>query len=399
MTAPRTALEGIRVLDLGRYQAGPRAALVMARLGAEVIKVEPIGGEESRASGGGGASVRGQSPYWVQYNSGKKSLGIDLRKEAGRQVLRDLVKVSDVFVQNFRPGTIEEMGFGYESLRALNRQIVMLNVSAYGQHGPYRDRIGFDQIGQAISGLMWLTGYPDSPPTITAMPVIDRITALHGAIGVLAALRERELSGEGQAIDVSLADTGFSLTEIPIVHYLGSGTVPKREGSRVPSSLSNVYKTRDGFAYIIVANDNIWKRLCETLGKPEWLKDERFATRATRGRNAPAVEAELEKYFAARLTEEAVNALSEAGIPCSPVNDVPQAARSPQIWERDLLVEVPDPLAGKIHVSGRFIKLSRSQDVVGSAALPGQHTDEILRGMLKYAPAKVKKLREGRVVG
>jgi crotonobetainyl-CoA:carnitine CoA-transferase CaiB-like acyl-CoA transferase len=170
MSTPRTALEGIRVLDLGRYQAGPRAGLVMARLGAEVIKIEPPGGEESRGAGGGGNTVRGQNPYWVQYNSGKKSLALDLRKEAGKQVLRDLVKVSDVFIQNFRPGTIEEMGFSYEVLRNLNKRIVMLNVSAYGQYGPYRDRIGFDQIGQAISGLMWLTGYPENPPTTTAIP-------------------------------------------------------------------------------------------------------------------------------------------------------------------------------------------------------------------------------------
>ena len=399
MTPPKTALEGIRVLDLGRYQAGPRAGLVMARLGAEVIKVEPPGGEESRGAGGGGNTVRGQNPYWVQYNSGKKSVAIDLRQEAGKKVLRDLVKVSDVFIQNFRPGTIEQMGFGYENLRGLNKRIVMLNVSAYGQYGPYRDRVGFDQIGQAISGLMWLTGYPENPPTITTMPLIDRITALHGTIGVLAALRERELSGEGQAIDVSLADTGFSLTEIPIVHYLGSGVIPRREGSRIAGSLSNVYRTKDGWAYIIVASDNIWERLCNILGKPEWLNDPRFASRALRGRSAPVVEAELEKFFATRTMEDAVNTLSDAGIPCSPVNDVPQASRSPQIWERELLVEVPDPVAGTIHTSGRFIKLSRSKDVVGSAPLPGEHTDEVLKDILKYTPGQIQRLREQKAVG
>lgn len=394
MTPPKSVLEGIRVLDLGRYQAGPRAGLVMARLGAEVIKVEPPGGEESRGAGGGGSTVRGQNPYWVQYNSGKKSVAIELRQEAGKQVLRDLVKVSDVFIQNFRPGTIEEMGFGFKTLRRLNKRIVMLNVSAYGQYGPYRDRVGFDQIGQAISGLMWMSGYPENPPTITTMPIIDRITALHGTIGVLAALRERELSGEGQSIDVCLADTGFSLTEIPIVHYLGSSVIPSRQGSRVPGSLSNVYRTKDGWAYIIVASDSIWQRLCGILGKPEWLKDPRFASRAMRGRNAPVVEEELGEFFAQRTTEDAVNLLSEAGIPCSPVNDVPQAAKSPQIWERELLVEVPDPLAGTMLVSGKFIKLSRSKDVVGSAPLPGEHTDEVLKDILKYTPAQVKKLRE-----
>ncbi|MBI4234267.1 MAG: CoA transferase, partial [Chloroflexi bacterium] len=240
MPALKTPLEGVRVLDLGRYQAGPRCALMLARLGAEVIKIEKPGeGDESRVNG---PFVRGQSAYWVQYNSGKKSLTLDLYKEQGRAVLRDLVKVSDVFLQNFRPGVIEEMGFGYPALRELNRRIVMLNVSAYGQYGPYRDRTGFDPIGQAISGLMSMTGFPESPPIRTYSPIIDRITALHATIGVLAALRERDLSGEGQAIDVCLADTGFTLMEIPITAYLGAGIVPQREGNRGRTPPTNAYR-------------------------------------------------------------------------------------------------------------------------------------------------------------
>ena len=397
MATSKTALEGIRVLDLGRYQAAPRAGLVLARLGAEVIKVEAPDGDESRATGAGGA-VRGQSPYWVQYNSGKKSIAIDLRQEKGKEVLRGLVKISDVFIQNFRPGTIDAMGFSYEALHALNPRIVMLNISAYGQYGPYRDRIGFDQIGQAICGLMAMTGYPENPPTVTAMPVIDRITALHGTIGVLAALRERDISGEGQAIDVSLADTGFSLTEIPITHYLGTGFVPERRGSRNPGGLSNVYRTTDGWVLFVAPSQRIWPRVCNFLNKPEWVEDPRFASRTERSRNAAIVEEELARWFATRTTEEAVDTLSEADIPCAPVNDVPQAAQSPQLWERELLVEVPDPVAGTIHVSGKQIKLSRSEMVVGSAPTVGQHTDEILHDLLNYSPEQIQKLREEEVI-
>ena len=180
MSMSKGALDGIRVLDLGRYQAGPRASLVMARLGAEVIKVEGMGGDESRDHG---PFVRGQSAYWVQYNSGKKSLGLNLRTEEGKEVLRGLVKKSDILVQNFRPGTIAKMGFSYENLRKLNKGIIMVNVSAYGQYGPYSSRIGFDPIGQAISGMMMLTGFPGMPPIITANPIIDRITSLHACIG------------------------------------------------------------------------------------------------------------------------------------------------------------------------------------------------------------------------
>jgi crotonobetainyl-CoA:carnitine CoA-transferase CaiB-like acyl-CoA transferase len=397
MATPKAALEGIRVLDLGRYQAAPRAGLVLARLGAEVIKVEAPEGDESRATGAGG-SVRGQSPYWVQYNSGKKSIAIDLRQEKGKEVLRGLVKISDVFIQNFRPGTIDAMGFSYETLHALNPRIVMLNISAYGQYGPYRDRIGFDQIGQAVCGLMAMTGYPENPPTVTAMPVIDRITALHGTIGVLAALRERDISGEGQAIDVSLADTGFSLTELPITQYLGTGFIPERQGSRNPGGLSNVYRTTDGWVLFVAPSQRIWPRLCAFLNKPEWVDAPRFASRTKRSENAAVVEEELARWFSRRTTEEAVDILSEADIPCAPVNDIPHAARSPQLWERELLVEVPDPLAGTIHVSGKQIKLGRSENVVGSAPTIGQHTDEILRDLLNYSPEQIQKLREEDVV-
>ena len=180
---------------------------MFARMGAEVIKVESITGDESRRNG---PRVRGQSAYWVQYNSGKKSLAINLRNDEGKNVLRDLVKESDFFLQNFRPGTIDIMGFGYD--RKLNPKIIMINVSAYGQYGPYRDRVGFDPIGQAMGGLMSLTGFPDDPPVRTFFPLIDRITALHATIGALAALREREISGQGQALDLCLATQGTPRT-------------------------------------------------------------------------------------------------------------------------------------------------------------------------------------------
>ena len=215
-----TPLDGIRVLDLGRYQAGPRCGLMFARMGAEVIKVEGVNGDESRKNG---PTVRGQSAYWVQYNSGKKSLSINLRTDEGKSVLRDLVKESDILIQNFRPGTIEVMGFGYEELKKINSRIIMVNVSAYGQYGPYKDRVGFDPIGQAMGGLMTLTGEEGMPPIKTSFPLIDRITSLHATIGALAALREREISGEGQTIDVCLADTGYTCNEIPITAYLGTG--------------------------------------------------------------------------------------------------------------------------------------------------------------------------------
>lgn len=397
MVTPKAALEGIRVLDLGRYQAGPRAGLVLARLGAEVIKIEALGGDESRALG---PSARGQSAYWVQYNSGKKSLTLDLRKEKGKGILVELVRMSDIFIQNFRPGTIAEMGFSYEVLYDLNPRIIMLNVSAYGQYGPYRERVGFDLIGQAIGGLMSLTGYAENPPTKTGSPIIDRITALHGTIGVLAALREREVSGLGQAVDVCLADTGFSLTEIPITRYLETGSVGERQGSHVHSSISDVYKTSDGWVLLQIAinNEHIWTRLCNCIGKPEWSKDPRFADLSSRRDNEKIAIEELVNWFSTRTTVESVDIMSDASVPCAPVNDIVQAAGSPQLLERELLVEVPDPIAGTIHVSGNYIKLSRSQTVIGSAPSVGEHTEEVLCELLHYTKEQVERLREEKVI-
>ncbi len=380
-------LAGMRMLDLGRYQAGPRCALMFARLGAEVIKVESPAGDESRRNG---PIVKGQSAYWVQYNSGKKSLALDLRRDEGRAVLRDLVRVSDVFLQNFRPGTIEKMGFGYDVLERLNPGIVMVNVSAYGQDGPYRDRIGFDPIGQALGGLMSLTGFPGSPPIKTHFPLIDRITALHAAIGALAALRERDVSGRGQTIDVSLADTGFTANEIPIAAYLADGTVVEREGNGI--GLANAYRTADGWALIHASSDAIWPRVCEALGWTEWAADPELAARKGRDERSGEIGAALEGWFAERTTRDAVEYLSRFSVPAAPVNSVEQAATDPHLSEREMMVETPDPYAGSIHVSGKTIKLGRTPMEVGPAPRVGEHTELILRDILGYSPERVEEL-------
>ena len=367
---------------------------MFARMGAEVIKIESLAGDESRENG---PNVRGQSAYWVQYNSGKKSLALNLRSAKGKSVLRDLVKVSDVFLQNFRPGTIEEIGFGYDALRELNPKIVMVNVSAFGQYGPHKDRIGFDPIGQALGGLMSLTGFPGDPPIKTFFPLIDRITALHATVGALAALLEREHSGEGQSIDVCLADTGFTVNEIPISAYLGDGVVEEREGNG--RGLTNAYETSDGWVYVSATSDSIWRRVCEAMDRPEWLHHLHFATREARRRNASELEPDLAAWFAARTTSEAVDHLSAHSVPCAPINTVEQAAAEPHLHEREIMVEVPDPVAEKIHVAGKMIKFSRTPMVVGSAPLVGEHTMEILTGLLGYSEEHVRDLLDENVVG
>ena len=319
-----TPLAGIRVLDLGRYQAGPRCALMFARMGAEVIKVESVGGDESRKNG---PTVRGQSAYWVQYNSGKKSLAVNLRTNEGKEIVKDLVKVSDILIQNFRPGTIDTMGFGYDVLKKLNPGIIMVNVSAYGQTGPYKDRVGFDPIGQAMGGLMSLTGEEGTPPMRTPFPLIDRITSLHATIGALAALRERDISGMGQTIDVCLADTGYTCNEIPISAYLGEGFEQQKEGNG--RGTGGTYQTSDGWVILAATNQNMWTRLCKCIDKPDWIEDSKFASRNDRSKNAVPIEIELNAWFSDKTMAEAVSILSSNGIPCSPVNNTKQAAEDP----------------------------------------------------------------------
>jgi crotonobetainyl-CoA:carnitine CoA-transferase CaiB-like acyl-CoA transferase len=366
---------------------------MFARLGAEVIKIESLRGDESRTNG---PIVNGQSAYWVQYNSGKKSLAIDLRQEQGKTVLRDLVKVSDIFLQNFRPGTIGKMGFGYDALRQLNPRIIMINVSAYGQDGPYKDRIGFDPIGQALGGLMSLTGLPGTPPVKTYFPLIDRITALHGTIGGLAALYERNFSGEGQSIDVSLADSGFTTNEIPIAAYLSDGTIVEREGNG--RGLTNTYRTTDGWALIHATSDSIWPRVCDALGWKKWGDDPALAKKNMRNQKSKEIGAALENWFAVRSTREAVEYLSKFSVPAAAVNTVEQAANDPHLHEREVLVEVPDPHAGSIHVTGKTIKFGRTPMEVGSAPTVGEHTEDILRDLLGYPDNLIDQLIKNAVI-
>src|SRR5579875_1627807 len=231
-------LDGVRVLELACYQAGPRGGMILSDLGAEVIKIEKPGGEETRRAG---PLVRGQSVYFAVYNRGKKSLCLDLRQQRGREIFAALVKKADIVLQNFRPGVMDRMGFGYDRLRALKEDIILCSVSGFGQYGPYRDRPAFDPLGQAMSGLMSLTGKPVGMPLGTASSIVDRYTALHATIGMLAALRHRDRTGEGQQIDVCLLDSALTMVEIPTSYYLATGE-EGGEGGRPP------YRARAGCA-------------------------------------------------------------------------------------------------------------------------------------------------------
>ena len=392
----KTPLGGYRVLDLGRQQAGPRCAQVLARLGAEVIKVERLGGEETRYSQ---PWVGKQSAYWVQYNSGKKSLSIDLRTETGKEVLRELVKVSDVFLQNFRPGTIEKMGFGYDTLKDLNPKVIMVNVSAYGQFGPYSERIGVDPIGQTLSGITMTTGSRDMPPIRTGVPIIDRTTALHAAIGTLAALVEREVSGEGQSIDVCLADTGYSYTEIPITAYHGTKVTEERGVDAGVGGGGGIFPCKNGWVLITLPASSPWPRICEAINKPEWEEDPRFTSRHARSAHKDLLAQAITEFIADMTPNEAVEHFVKYDVVASPANTIAQAAEDPHPWERGALKEVPDFLAGTIAVSGDFWHFSRTPAVVGSTPRVGEHNEEILTDLLGYSREEIAGMRDEKVIG
>ena len=374
-------LDGIRVLELARFQAGPRGGMILSDLGAEVIKIEAIGGEETRKHP---PIVRGQSVYFTVYNRGKKSVCLDLRSARGKEVFAALVQKADIVLENFRPGVMHAMGFDYEQLRVLNPGIILVSVSGFGQYGPYRDRPAFDSLGQAMSGLMSLTGQQDGKPIGTASSVVDRYTALHATIGTLAALRHRERTGEGQIVDVCLLDSALTMVEIPTSYYLATGA-QGGEGGRPP------YKTKDGWVVIAAAGRDMAAALMAMVRGGASAEGDSTAMAGSTGIDSRR--ALIEQWCAARSTDEVCKAVSDAGIPVAPVRTVPQVAEDPHLWEREMLVKMDDPVAGEMYVPGATIKFSKTPARVGPVPTPGQHTDEILGRLLGYDRATLDGLR------
>jgi crotonobetainyl-CoA:carnitine CoA-transferase CaiB-like acyl-CoA transferase len=376
------SLSGVRVLELARYQAGPRSGMILSDLGAEVIKIERLGGEETRKNP---PVVRGQSIYFTVYNRGKKSLCLDMRTAEGKQIFTDLVKKSDIVLENFRPGTMAAMGFSYDQLKAINQRIILISVSGFGQYGPYTDRPAFDPLGQAMSGLMSLTGKPVGQPLGVASSVVDRYTALHATIGALAALRHRDRIGEGQLVDVCLLDSALTMVEIPAAYYLQTGE-EGGEGGRPP------YKTKDGHVVISATSRDMATRLMTLVtGEATNVTPINSSTADDRRR-------QLEEWCDTRTTDDIVAALLKEGVPVAPVKTIPQVVKDPHMWAREMMVKMDDPVAGEIYAPGVTIKMSATPGKVGPVPTPGQHTDEILRGLLNFDAAKLNTLRAEKVI-
>jgi crotonobetainyl-CoA:carnitine CoA-transferase CaiB-like acyl-CoA transferase len=380
------SLEGVRILELARYQAGPRSGMILSDLGAEVIKIERLGGEETRKNP---PMVRGQSVYFAVYNRGKKSLCLDMRHERGKAIFAELVQQSDIVLENFRPGVMQAMGFGYEQLRKLKRDIILVSVSGFGQHGPYVERPAFDPLGQAMSGLMALTGQPVGQPLGTASSVVHRTTALHATIGALAALRHRDRTGEGQVIDVCLLDSALTMVEIPTSYYLATGE-EGGEGGRPP------YRAKDGWVVISAVGREMAGRLMRLVSGDAAPVDAGPINSAVGAGDERRKR--LDAWCAQRNVAEIVAALLDAGVPVAPVNRIPEVAKDPHLWAREMLVKSPDAVAGEMHLPGVTVKMSQTPGQWGPVPTPGQHTDELLRRLLGYDNGTLAELRAAHVI-
>jgi CoA:oxalate CoA-transferase len=355
-TDPRP-LAGIVVVDLTRVLAGPYATLVLGNLGARVIKVErPDGGDDARSIG---PFVGGKSLYFAALNHGKESIALDLRAAADRAVFEDLLGAADVLVENFRPGTMERLGYGWDAVRIRWPRLVYAAASGFGHTGPASRRPAFDLVVQAMGGLMSLTGYPDGPPARVGVSIGDIAAGLFVAIGVEAALLRRRDTGEGAKVDVAMLDCQLAILENALTTHLATGAVPGRHGTRHPNIAPfQAFEAADGRLLVICAgHDRHFVPLCGLLGCPELPADPRFATPDARRTHAEALGAEVAAIVRTRPAAEWLAQLEREGIPCGPVNSVADAARHPQVAARHMIVEIDDPVIGRLFVAGNPVKL------------------------------------------
>jgi CoA:oxalate CoA-transferase len=391
-------LEGIRVIDIGTFQAAPFCCQILADFGAEVIRVEPPGGAVDRELGP--FAFSGENMAVAIYGRNKKGITLNLQSEQGKQLLRELVKCSDVLVTNLTPRAVKNLGIHYESLSQANPGLIYASITAYGQYGPYAERPGFDPIIQALIGHMYITGFKDSAPAKSGASFTDYGTGLYGVIGILLALRHRDKTGQGQEIDISILDTGVSFMEAVFAQYKVLNEVQPQMGNARPfSAPTNAYRCKDGYVYLAITFNRMWQRFTKLIGREDLTNDPRFATSELRRRNREYMDSLAQGWLADKTREEAVKLLVEAGIPAGAVNTVTEAIADPQINARKMVVDLEHPGIGKVPLSGIVIKLSKTPGSI-EAPVPsiGQHNKEIYCGLLGYSKGKLSELKEQGVI-
>jgi crotonobetainyl-CoA:carnitine CoA-transferase CaiB-like acyl-CoA transferase len=374
-----TVLEGLRVLDFSQGAAGPICTMYLGDLGADVVKVEPPGGEWGRTLGP--PFVQGVAAAFLGMNRNKRSVVLDLKHPRAREVVDRLLAPCDVLVESFRPGVMTRLGLDYETLRRTHPRLIYCAISAFGQTGPWRDRPGVDGIVQGGSGLMSVTGSPEGEPVKVGVPAADTVAGMLAAAGILAALLARERTGCGQRVDLSLLDALLAFQAVPLAMYLASGDPPGRTGSAAPYAAPNeAFPTADGYIMVAAYTPERWKRLCEVIGRPELALDPRFSSNAARVRHRTALRDVLGQVFRTRSAQEWLEALDAADIPCGPILTYPEVVAHPQVTHNRMVVTLDHPVLGAARVVGPPLRLSQTPPrIAAPAPLAGEHTESVLR--------------------
>jgi crotonobetainyl-CoA:carnitine CoA-transferase CaiB-like acyl-CoA transferase len=390
-------LDGVKVLDLSRFIAGPICAQTLGDLGAEVLKVERPGGEDARHHE---PFYEGESVYTMLYNRNKYGITLDTRHRRALGILERLVAWADVVVENYRPDTLDKIGIGYDRMRHIKPDIILVSISGFGQTGPDSRRALFDAIAQAMSGLMSITGEPDRPPMLTGTYVADYLTGEKAAVGALAAILHRLRTGEGQQVDVASLDSTFSILGTRLIAYLMLGLDIPRNGSRdLLTAPGNVYQTHDGPMYIQAGTDGLFRRLCQAMGREDLLEAEEFRDVPTRMANADLADRQVAAWAATRTSAEVGAALDSVGVPNARVLSIPEVVTLPQLKARDMIVDVEHPQLGTLTIPGTPVKMEKSPPSIRKAPpTVGEDNDEVYGRILGLAQAEIQSLRDDGVI-
>ncbi|KAE9528343.1 CaiB/BaiF CoA transferase family protein [Testudinibacter aquarius] len=392
------ALEGLRVLDLSRVLAGPFCSMMLADMGAEVIKIEqPGSGDDSRQFA---PMKNGESSYYMNLNRNKKGITLNL-KGKGRDIFLEMVKQADIVLENYRPGTMEKLGLGYEELKTVNPRIIYGAISGFGHTGRNKMRPGYDIIAQATGGLMSTTGWPGGEPTRSGTAMGDVLAGLSLAIGLLAAVNHQTRTGQGQKVDIALVDSVVASMEIINQIYLVEGRLPERIGNRYESCYPyDSFAAKDGWLVIGAANDKLWHLVCKVIGREDLIQNSRYKTNPDRVKNHAEIKPLVEDWTKQYPAEEVINAMLAAGVPAAPINTIDQIVNDPHIaQDREMFVDIEHPLAGKTTLTGSHLKFSVTQTGVRTAApLLGEHNTDIYQALLGYTPEVLSELKESGVI-
>ena len=384
-------LTGLRVLDLSRVLAGPYCAMMLADYGADIVKIEPPKvGDDSRAFG---PFVGDESAYFMSLNRNKRSMTLNFKRQAECDLFKEMVKHADIVLENYRPGTMEKFGLGYDELKKINPKIIYAACSGFGHSGPYQYKPAYDIIVQAMGGIMSITGPEGGEPCRVGASVGDIIAGMFTAYGIMMALHHRGNTGEGQKVDVGMLDCQVAVLENSIARYVTSGSVPTPLGNRHPSiSPFSSFTAQDGHIIVGAGNDRLWTKLCNILKKPELLTDSRFDNNSNRTAHVKELTGILNEVFSKKTIAEWMTVLEEAELPCAPINTVDKIVNDPQIKAREMIVEVEHPVAGHLKMAGLPIKMSATPGAVERPApLLGQHTAELLKEIIGWDEAKTAK--------